>query len=180
MFRNLTSPKVRPELPIAVSVATDDVFAAIAVKDSLSWDKQNGPKKNGYDHQQSTSINKHQRPIQQEPNCTQHTRVETCRQQPTTRKVCKKRLLNYSLSTLSGALATLWPTGPWRFPSPFSFPFAFVAFPSPFASAAFATLPTFRTFVSPWWWCAASVLHQHVCSDLHCLNDVCRHESQWS
>ena len=93
MFRNLTSPKVRPELPIAVSVATDDVFAAIAVKDSLSWDKQNGPKKNGYDHQQSTSINKHQRPIQQEPNCTQHTRVETCRQQPTTRKVCKKKAI---------------------------------------------------------------------------------------
>ena len=132
MFRNLTSPKVRPELPIAVSVATDDVFAAIAVKDSLSWDKQNGPQKNGCDHQQSTSINKHQKPIQQEPNCTQHTRVETCRQQPTTRKVCKKRLLNYSLSTLSGALATLWPTGPWRFLT-LTF-LAFVAFPSPHPS----------------------------------------------
>ena len=119
MFRNLTSPKVRPELPIAVSVATDDVFAAIAVKDSLSWDKQNGPQKNGYDHQQSTSINKHQRPIQQEPNCTQHTRVETCRQQPTTRKVCKKRLLNYSLSTLS---AFPFPLPLWPFPLPLPLP----------------------------------------------------------
>ena len=111
MFRNLTSPKVRPEHSIVVSVATDDGFAAPAVKDPISWDKQNGPQKNGVPHQQqSISVNKHQKPIQQKPNCTQHNRVETCRQQPTTRKVCKKRPLNCSLCALSGALATLWHT----------------------------------------------------------------------